>query len=47
MDMHFTQWDEDKYAELSKQILVLARIGANVCLSALFLFNNYKQVDAR
>jgi hypothetical protein len=45
MDMHFTQWDEDKYAELSKQILVLARIGANVCPPALFLFNNYKQVD--
>lgn len=45
MDMHFAQWDEDKYAELSKPTLILAIISTNVCASAMFLFNNYKQVD--
>ena len=25
-DMHFTQWDEDKYAELSKSLSVLLSV---------------------
>ena len=44
MDMHFTQWDEDKYTELSKLVHVLAMTGTDIC-PAMFLFNNYKQVD--
>ena len=45
MDMHFAQWDEDKYTELSKLIFVLAMTITNVSPLAMFLLNNYKQVN--
>jgi Kyakuja-Dileera-Zisupton transposase len=44
IDMRFSQWDENKYVELSKPVYVLATIGTDVC-PAMFLFNNCKQVD--
>ena len=47
MDMHFAQWDEDKYTELSMLIFVLAMTIniTNASPLAMFLFNNYKQVN--
>ena len=44
--MHFAQWDEDKYAELSKFLPYQFPLPSLMLGIGNFLLNNYKQVEA-
>ncbi len=44
LELHFKQWNEDRYADISRPVLFLPSFASrSILLSGKFLFNNYKQ----
>jgi hypothetical protein len=43
IDLHYDQWDQDKYLELSMFILCISKTNLTTETSGKFIMNNYKQ----